>query len=320
MTSSYEWSEAVPIDITLGVNFGTEPPFYKTSAWAKNDDTFLYLLYRIEYPFEERQDEDRAAITYLWPEQDEDGMWPYSDTTSCFSGGEVMDSYRSSDQAETGWQPDTEFDPPGQINVEGACTHDGIYYWFEMRKDLSSGDGCDWSLKLGERYPEHKGDLNIAFVSPDSNGWTICTSHIVLEIAEPPQYEPEVTPGDGGISWSLEMLALLVPTIGGAAGLVGWVINAQRQRKRRKLMFREFLGEIDDVYTRFKMNSRQCEAELLRIKEQIMGEFRAETIDPDTYSILDKRIDDYLKEIRDEISERGDEDFEEDSDSRPSET
>jgi len=97
MTSSYEWSEAVPIDITLGVNFGTEPPFYKTSVWAKNDDAFLYLLYRIEYPFEERQDEDRAAITYMWPEQSEDGRWPYSDAGSCFFGGEVSDTYRSID-------------------------------------------------------------------------------------------------------------------------------------------------------------------------------------------------------------------------------
>ncbi len=97
------------------------------------------------------------------------------------------------------------------------------------------------------------------------------------------------------------MTAMLITIVGGAAGLVGWVVNAQRQRKRRKVMFKDFLEEIDDVYTRFKMNSRQCEGELLRIKEQIMGEFRVDTIDSEMYGVLDKRIDDYLREIREEI-------------------
>lgn len=301
MTSSYEWSEAVPIDITLGVNFGREPPFYRTSVWAKNDDTSLYLLYRIEYPFEERNDEDRASISYLWPEMSEDNMWPYSDSGSCSFGGQVRDTYRSIDQADTRWKLDTEFEPPGQNNVEGACTHDGIYYWFEMKKDLNSGDGYDWNLKLGERYPEHKGDFNIALMQRDPSGWTLCNSHIILEIAEPPfDWEEETQTGDG-LTWSLEMTAMLITIVGGAGGLAGWVVNAQRQRKRRKVMFKDFLEEIDDVYTRFKMNSRQCEGELLRIKEQIMGEFRVDTIDSEMYGVLDKRIDDYLREIREEI-------------------
>ena len=85
-------------------------------------------------------------------------------------------------------------------------------------------------------------------------------------------------------------------------------------------MFKEFLGEIDETYTRFKMNARQCEGELLRIKEQIMQEFRAELIDPEAYSILDKRLDDYLSEIREEISKRDEENFEQDSGSGTSET
>jgi len=248
MSSSYEWSEAIPVDVTIGLHFSEEPPFYKMRIWAKNDYTFLYLLYRIEYPHEERDDFDFGKINYYWPYHDEGlGRWPFSDCAA--------------------------------VSI-GAGTGDG-YGWDEER----------W------------------YMDPEAR----------LQIAEPPEYEPDVTPGEGGISWSLEMIALLVSIGGGAAGLLGWVLNARRTRKRKRVMFKEFLGEIDDTYTRFKMNARQCEGELLRIKEQIMQEFKAELIDPEAYSTLDKRLDDYLSEIREEISKRGEEDFEEDSRSRPSE-
>jgi len=84
------------------------------------------------------------------------------------------------------------------------------------------------------------------------------------------------------------------------------VLNTRKQRRKKSVMFREYLSEIDSIYTNFKMNAHQCEAELLKIKEQIMQEFKDELIDPEKYTILDKRLEDYLREIRKEIAGKKD--------------
>jgi len=86
----------------------------------------------------------------------------HSDLAYVSFGGLVWDAY--------GWDEVTFYDvslasPPGQNNVEGAGSHDGTYYWFEFRKALDSGDGCDWSLSPGVSFgsrdwsPELGGDL-----------------------------------------------------------------------------------------------------------------------------------------------------------------
>ena len=63
----------------------------------------------------------------------------------------------------TRWYSD--IDAEGEINVEGKATHDGTYYWFELRKELSSIDGYDWFFKPGETYGlrnwETEGEGNI---------------------------------------------------------------------------------------------------------------------------------------------------------------
>ena len=66
-------------------------------------------------------------------------------------------------------------------------------------------------------------------------------------------------------------------------------------------MFQEYIDEIDDIHTRFKMNARECEAELFKIKDLVKDEFRNGMLDPDKYKVLDDRIDEYLHEIHKEI-------------------
>lgn len=61
------------------------------------------------------------------------------------------------------------------------------------------------------------------------------------------------------------------------------------------------MDEVDNIYSRFKMNARRCEAELHRLKGEALDEFKGDTIDEDNYNILNKRIEDYMREVREEI-------------------
>ena len=123
------------------------PPFVNAKVWAKNDDMWLYLLYRIEWSIADYDIDDEATIAYFWGQYVP--PWEHSDySCACFAGsswGGPWDAYGWDD---TQWYTDT--DDGGENNVEGAATHDGIYYWFEFRKELSSGDGHDWSFGPGE--------------------------------------------------------------------------------------------------------------------------------------------------------------------------
>ena len=65
ITNAKEWIDAESIELTLGTNYGRSPPFLNTKIWAKNDQTNLYLLYRIEYPYSSYDLDDQAFIYYL---------------------------------------------------------------------------------------------------------------------------------------------------------------------------------------------------------------------------------------------------------------
>ena len=109
--------------------------------------------------------------------------------------------------------------------------------------------------------------------------------------------EPEAT----GTAWSIERIATLV-TIGGATvGVVGWMLRTRSERRRRAILYKELLQGVDGIYTRYKMNARQCEAKLYRFKEQMINEFKQGMITEENYNVLDGRIEEYLAEIREEI-------------------
>ncbi|MCK4318742.1 hypothetical protein KAW53_08270, partial [Candidatus Bathyarchaeota archaeon] len=69
----------------------------------------------------------------------------------------------------------------------------------------------------------------------------------------------------------------------------------------RKRTFQEHMEMMDVVYTQYKMNSRQCEAELYKLRSKVMDDFKQGIIDEKKYSVLDKRIDEYILEIRAEL-------------------
>jgi hypothetical protein len=65
------------------------------------------------------------------------------------------------------------------------------------------------------------------------------------------------------------------------------------------------MEDIDDVYTRFRMNTLRCEAELYKYKNQVLDDFKQGLIDEEKYNILDERINNYLKEIKEKSAKEG---------------
>lgn len=100
---------------------------------------------------------------------------------------------------------------------------------------------------------------------------------------------------------SIEKIATLIPIIGALAGVVGWMARTRSEQRRRIVLFRELMQGVDEVYTRYKMNARTCEAELFRFKDQIIDEFKQSMITEENYNILVSRIEEYLREIKEEF-------------------
>jgi len=74
--------------------------------------------------------------------------------------------------------------------------------------------------------------------------------------------------------------------------------------KRRKVLFKKLMDEVDAIYSRFKMNAVQCEAELYKLKNEVLDEYKEGTIGEDKHNILEQRIEKYLKEVREQIEEQ----------------
>jgi len=104
-----------------------------------------------------------------------------------------------------------------------------------------------------------------------------------------------------GLTLSIEMVAGIVSIGAAGLGLVGWMARTRSVRRRGRILFNKLLEEVDDVYGRFKMNARRCEAELLRLKGDVLAGFKEGVIEEDKFHTLDARIDAYIRDVRKEI-------------------
>ena len=144
ITSSDEWAVTDAFDISLDIACcWPDKHVVKNAAvmtvWFKNDDTWLYMLYKIAWPPSEIDSNDIAFIEiFIGPYGP---PWAESDQGCLSFGRQTWDVYGWDD---TRWYADT--DAGGQNDVEGAASYDGAFYWFEFRKRLNSGDGYDWTL------------------------------------------------------------------------------------------------------------------------------------------------------------------------------
>jgi cytochrome c-type biogenesis protein CcmE len=179
-------------------------------------------------------------------------------------------------------------------------------------KDLEAriGVGYDWVLDdntggisvsyqgvLVDMGNDYKVKVTGVFDAPSET----VTASSVEKISGPPAQQPSVSIGPVGITWSLEEITLLISICGTVVGVIGWMARHHGMEKKRKILFKKLMEEIDDVYSRFKMNTRRCEGELQRLKNEVLDEFKEGMIDEDNYNVLDRRIDDYLKEVKEQI-------------------
>ena len=181
ITDAKEWIDAESIELDLGTNYGRSPPFLKTKIWAKNDLTDLYLLYRIEFPYSNYDLDDQAFIYYLI--YDTPTGFIATDKSLVGQLGSPNDQYNFDG---TTWTDDI---PTGENNVDGMGHYDGIFYWFEIKKPLDSGDMCDWVFEIGETYgyassPIDKSDHLCVGLYDDSQDYNT-QNFIQLVIAKP---------------------------------------------------------------------------------------------------------------------------------------
>jgi len=193
ITTAEEWSDTIPVDLTLS-EWHTGPGTVPARIWIKNDDTWLYMLYRVEWPAGATDLSDGGFIEYFWDWIGEPSpVWANSDFSYIQFDNATYDLYGYDG---TSWYDDTAASPPGENNVEGAATHDGTYYWFEFRKKLDSGDGYDWSFTPGQII--ETGDLLVG-VWDQSTG-TPYEEYISLHLAPGPNIVGG--PYVGGNCWS----------------------------------------------------------------------------------------------------------------------
>lgn len=94
----------------------------------------------------------------------------------------------------------------------------------------------------------------------------------------------------------LQFLALVVSVIGVMLAVSGFSLANKKKHKYLK----KFLHEIDNAYSSYKMKSKRCEAEMIRLQDQIEDKLKEGSLDEGTYHLLEKRIDKYLEEIKTE--------------------
>ena len=143
ITSSEEWADTDTYEVSLDKaccwpNKQVEENAAVMTVRFKNDDLWLYMLYKIAWPVSDIDSNDACGITLFTGPC---CPWAESDSSGLSFDGVTLDWYGWDDSQ---WYTDT--DASGQNDVEGAASHDGTYYWFEFRKRLNSGDGYDWAL------------------------------------------------------------------------------------------------------------------------------------------------------------------------------
>ena len=135
----------------------------------------------------------------------------------------------------------------------------------------------------------------------------LVTASKIEKISEPTTPSPTSPTGPiaptlpFGITWSMELVTGLLTISAAGIGVAGWMVKMHSTRRRKKILFKNLMEEVDEVYSRFKMNAIRCEAELHRLKDDVLDEFKEGMIEEDNFNVLGRRIDDYMREVREEI-------------------
>lgn len=179
-------------------------------------------------------------------------------------------------------------------------------------EDLQSQYGTGYNFRLNDET----GELSVTYQGQltdigeeyevrvtgifDSSSDTVAASTIEM-ISGSPAQGPS---GPFGLTLSLETITAFITIGGTAVGVIGWFVRHERGEKRRKVLFTKLMDEVDAVYSRFKMNAIQCETELYKLKDKVLDEFKEGTIDEDKHNVLEQRIEEYMKEVKEQIQQQ----------------
>jgi hypothetical protein len=126
----------------------------------------------------------------------------------------------------------------------------------------------------------------------------ISSAKTAIVAASEPQPQQSVS---GGSFWSIEVVAGVVSIGAAGVGVVGWALRERSARRRGRVLFRKLMEEVDSVYGSFKMNSRRCEAELLRLRGEVLAGFKEGVLEEENLHALEGRIEAYMRDVRKEI-------------------
>ncbi|UCE37745.1 MAG: Ig-like domain-containing protein [Thermoplasmata archaeon] len=104
------------------------------------------------------------------------------------------------------------------------------------------------------------------------------------------------------------------PIITGAtvlASIIVFLIGFLTVRKKRSKL-RQYMDRIESTFNEYKQNPQECEKELIELREDIKADVRKGKIEENHFLILDKRIDDYLLDLKTMEKEEAGEVLEED--------
>jgi len=173
-------------------------------------------------------------------------------------------------------------------------------------KDLEARDGAGYNFALddgtGRITVTYQGSLTsieneyVVGVTGvfDAPSGTVTASKIE-KISGPSPQSP------AGITLNIEEIATLISIGGTLAGVAGYIARTLSAKRRKRILFKNLMDEIDEIYARFKMNARRCESELYKLRDQVLDAFKEGMIDEDNYKVLGKRLEEYMREIKKQI-------------------
>ena len=174
ISSDEEWADAACFDFRMHYGiYAPNPSYQKIRWWIKNDNQNIMVLVRVPTELAVQG----VFADYFWPEYN--GTWPYSDGVFIRASGEALDS---GNWDETNWYSDTDINPPGTIDVEGAVSQEEEFFWFEFSRPLNSGDPIDWAFEPGQTLGNNPYDNFLIGVLLDEGNFM---RYLQLTLGEP---------------------------------------------------------------------------------------------------------------------------------------
>jgi len=279
------WDDPDSVLITLVYDDGVD--VYETDAWviAVNDKDYVYFYGGIEFPIEVASEYDLIGITFLWGDVDSYGFYEFGDSLDLDTETARTWDYFWDDESSQ-FIDDSDYRTSGRNDVKGVAYYDGEDYWFEIRKPLNSGDGCDWNFEPGELYGIGNDWLALSFYC----GLVEDYFHGQFSLALAPVPILDITPKP----FPLEYIAGIVALVGAVIGIVYKIRDPLKEQKRKDVYNEELKNRIDSTYDELKNDAIKCIEKLEKMKEQITKDFNEEFIKPEDYQKLIKRINDYM--------------------------